>query len=128
MRYIELNPVRARMAEDPAQYPWSSYRANGLGQSDSRLTSHDVYLALGSDAHERRAAYRAVFRAHLDQEAIHDIRLALNQNQPLGDSRFHARIEQITGQCREARPRGRPRVEEGRHNEPTPGQGKLQID
>ena len=27
-RYIELNPVRAGMAGDPAHYRWSSYRAN----------------------------------------------------------------------------------------------------
>ena len=26
MRYIELNPVRANMVNDPAQYRWSSYR------------------------------------------------------------------------------------------------------
>ena len=38
MRYIELNPVRANMAPDPAQYRWSSYRHNGLGQTDSRIT------------------------------------------------------------------------------------------
>ena len=30
-RYIELNPVRAGMVVDPGDYPWSSYRANGLG-------------------------------------------------------------------------------------------------
>ena len=28
MRYIELNPVRADMAIDPADYPWSSYHYN----------------------------------------------------------------------------------------------------
>ena len=27
MRYIELNPVRAAMVEDPAHYRWTSYRA-----------------------------------------------------------------------------------------------------
>jgi len=30
-RYIELNPVRAAMVEDPAHYRWTSYRANALG-------------------------------------------------------------------------------------------------
>jgi len=25
--YVELNPVRARMVEDPKEYRWSSYRA-----------------------------------------------------------------------------------------------------
>ena len=37
-RYIELNPVRAGMVTDPGQYRWSSYRHNGLGLPDERLT------------------------------------------------------------------------------------------
>jgi putative transposase len=109
-RYIELNPVRAAMVEDPAHYRWSSYRANGLGQPDSLLTSHGLYLALGSNEQDRQAAYRALFRAHLDRDAIDDIRLALNQNQPLGNERFYARIEQMTGIRREIKARGRPRL------------------
>lgn len=30
-RYIELNPVRAGMVTDPADYAWSSYRSHALG-------------------------------------------------------------------------------------------------
>lgn len=110
-RYIELNPVRAAMVEDSANYRWSSYRANGLGQDDPLLTPHPVYSALGSTESERLAAYRALFRPELDGDAISDIRMALDQGQPLGDSRFLASIERATGQRREgeARPRGRPR-------------------
>jgi putative transposase len=74
MRYIELNPVRAGMVGDPGQYRWSSYRANGLGQADARLTPHSLYLALAAHADERRVAYRALFRPHLDEEAASDIR------------------------------------------------------
>lgn len=110
MRYIELNPVRAAIVEDPAHYRWTSYRANALGQADARLTPHALYLALGKTPRERQAAYRALFRAQLDRAAIDDINLALNQNQPLGNNRFLARIEKVTGMRREARPRGRPRV------------------
>jgi putative transposase len=108
-RYIELNPVRAAMVADPADYRWTSYRANALGQADQLLTPHGVYLGLGIDPTQRRAAYRALFRAELDCEAISDIRLALNQNQPLGNGRFIARIAKLTGERRQARPRGRPR-------------------
>jgi len=43
MRYIELNPVRAAMADDPTHYRWTSYRHNGLGQADSRLRPHPLY-------------------------------------------------------------------------------------
>jgi putative transposase len=31
-RYIGLNPARANMIEDPADYHWSSYQINGLGK------------------------------------------------------------------------------------------------
>ena len=108
-RYIELNPVRANMVDDPAHYPWSSYRANGVGQSDALLTLHAVYLELDRQVQERLAAYRALFRPQLDEEAIADIRLALNQGQPLGKGRFLDTIERMTGQRCEVRPRGRPR-------------------
>ena len=108
-RYIELNPVRAELVSDPALYRWSSYRANGLGQADALLTPHELYLALDRQAPARLAAYRALFRSELDEEAIAEIRLALSQGQPLGKGRFLDTIERMTGQRREARPRGRPR-------------------
>lgn len=108
MRYIELNPVRAAMVSDPGDYRWSSYRCNGLGRTDSLLSPHPLFTALGSEDKERRAAYRKLFRAQLDAEAIADIRLALNQSQPLGGSRFQAQIARAFGERREARPRGRP--------------------
>lgn len=110
-RYIELNPVRAAMVEDPAHYRWTSYRANGLGQPNARLTRHPLYQRLGRTDEERQAHYRGLFRAQLDRAATDDIRLALNQSQALGNARFYAKIEQMTGQRREARPRGRPRLE-----------------
>ena len=108
-RYIELNQVRAGMVADPALYPWSSYRANGLGEPDLLLSPHALFLGLASDAIERQAAYRALFRSELDHEALSDIRLALNQGQPLGKGRFLDQVERMVGRRCEVRPRGRPR-------------------
>ncbi|TAK66254.1 MAG: transposase [Betaproteobacteria bacterium] len=62
MRYVELNPVRARLVARPGQYRWSSFRANALGQDDMLLTPHAHYCALGRDAESRQASYRALFR------------------------------------------------------------------
>ena len=62
MRYIELNPVRARVVARPEQYRWSSFRANALGRDDPLLTPHAHYCALGRSAGSRQAAYRALFR------------------------------------------------------------------
>ena len=106
MRYIELNPVRAAMVDDPAHYRWTGYRSNALGQASLIVSPHPLYIAMGSTGPRRQSAYRALFRAQLDEAAIADIRLARNQNQPLGDNRFHASIERMMGERREARPRG----------------------
>ena len=126
MRYIELNPVRAAMVDDPAHYRWTSYRSNALGQNSEIISPHPLYFAMGSTGPRKQGAYRALFRAHLDEAAIADIRLALNQSQPLGDSRFHAGIERMMGERRQARPRGRPRaivVPQGKET----GQGSLEL-
>ena len=50
-----------------------------------------------------------MFRAELDDAPITELRMALNQNQPIGNRRFYADIEAMTGQRRELRKRGRPR-------------------
>ena len=126
-RYIELNPVRAGMVDDPAHYRWSSYRHNALGQDNRYLSQHSLYVALGKDDKARQARYRRLFRVALDNEDISDIRLALNQNQPLGNSRFYAKVEAMTGQRREPKPRGRPKKQPDESPAHSVGQGELPV-
>lgn len=52
-RYIELNPVRADMVKDPADYSWSSYQCNALGKKTDLLTPHPLFMALGKTEKER---------------------------------------------------------------------------
>lgn len=108
MRYIELNPVRANMVNDPAQYRWSSYRHNALGLADERITQHSLYLALDEDVGRRQAAYRELFRSELDEDALTDIRLALSQGQPLGSERFNEAMCAAVGMRRARKKPGRP--------------------
>jgi putative transposase len=61
MRYIEWNPVHARLARLPGAYRWSSHRANALGEADPLLTPHPYYYALGRTPSARQAAYRRLF-------------------------------------------------------------------
>jgi len=61
MRYIEENPVRAGLAGRAADWPWSSYRCNALGEDDALITPHAHYFSLGRSSAERRAAYAAMF-------------------------------------------------------------------
>ena len=107
MRYIELNPVRAAMVADPGGYRWTSYRANGLGNPDARLTPHPLYLGLDADPVSRRAAYRALFRRQLDAEAASDVREALKLGMPLGSERFAEAICARLGIRRNTGKRGR---------------------
>lgn len=61
MRYIELNPVRAGMAAQPADFAWSSHRHHVGLTVDALITDHPVYWALGNTPFERQAAYVRLF-------------------------------------------------------------------
>ncbi len=115
------------MVDDPAHYRWSSYQQNALGQANRYLVPHPLYGELGEDDKKRQATYRSLFRAELGKDAISDIRLALNQNQPLGNSRFYAKIEAMTGQRREPQPRDRPRKQREESRAHYAGQEELPI-
>jgi len=67
-RYIELNPVRAGMLDNPADYPWSSYRTNALGERNPLLSPHPLYLAIGTNDAEHQAAYCDLFATQLDPD------------------------------------------------------------
>jgi putative transposase len=95
-RYIELNPVRAGIANHPGDYRWSSYRANGLGQPARLWTPHRAYCDLGKSPAARAAAYRALFAGHIDSTLVDQIRLATHQGMALGEDRFKENIEQLS--------------------------------
>ncbi len=39
-RYIEMNPVKANRVKKIADYPWSSFRHNALGEENSLITEY----------------------------------------------------------------------------------------
>lgn len=110
-RYIELNPVRAGMVNDPADYVWSSYRAHGLGKRIKMHSPHEEYLKLGKEADSRQSCYRSLFETNIGTRMITDVRVALNKGLALGDTRFKDEIERLCG--RRVRPArmGRPMIE-----------------
>ena len=108
-RYIELNPVRANMVWHPAEYAWSSYRFNAQGEHSIPLVEHPVYTALGDDLEGRRAAYRELFRYHLDPGIVDQIRSATNGNYALGSERFRREVAATLARRVEPGKSGRPR-------------------
>lgn len=87
-RYVELNPVRAGMVQDPGEYRWSSCRRNGLGKEDGLISEHECYGLLGGGQVQRCQAYRDLFRSELGEAALGEIRSAAMKGAPLGDERF----------------------------------------
>lgn len=105
-RYIEMNPVRANMVADPANYQWSSYRSNGLGKPSTLWTPHPVYFGLGRSERDRLLTYRALFKVSTDAALLKEIRAATNKGLALGGVRFKKRIERLTGRRVTPRKRG----------------------
>ncbi|QNH23380.1 Transposase IS200 like protein [Xanthomonas sp. GW] len=95
-RYIELNPVRAGMAADPADYPWSSHSCNGLGQANSLAQPHRSYLAIAPTG-ERADHYRRFVLDAIKPDETAAIRLNLQRQHALGNNRFRAVIEYQPG-------------------------------
>ncbi len=93
MRYIELNPVRAKgLVKRPADYPWSSYACNALGEANDIITAQLEYKRLGKTCHERQTCYRKLFRSKLPEETLTTIREATNKAWILGDDKFKKKI------------------------------------
>jgi putative transposase len=108
-RYIDLNPVRAGIVSNPADYTWSSYCVLADGAGDGLVSPHQVYLALGADAAARQAGYRDLFRAALDPAWIDELRAATNGGWAFGPERFKREIAEAAGRRAEKLPAGRKR-------------------
>jgi putative transposase len=107
-RYIELNPVRAGMVNQPRDYRWTSYHTNALGKTSNLIIPHEEYQRLGREENIRLEAYRALFKAHLDEEIVGQIRNATNGNYVLGGERFQKEIEVALGRRARRGQAGRP--------------------
>ena len=110
-RYIELNPVRAGMVADPADYSWSSYAAHAFGRKIKLWQAHAEYERLGEVPGARQAVYRQLFAEDLGQEVLSDIREAVRTGFVLGNEQFRNQVEEITGAPQSLRKRGRKRAQ-----------------
>ncbi|WP_196801679.1 transposase [Thioalkalivibrio sp. ALM2T] len=106
-RYIELNPVRARMVVAPGDYAWSSYRQR-MGEAECWLDLDPAYLDLGRSGPERRLRYARFVQEGVPENELTLMREALQRGQLTGNDRFVDEVEQIIGSRIERRRPGRP--------------------
>jgi putative transposase len=93
MRYIELNPVRAKnMVKHPVEYPWARYSYNALGKVEQLVTPQLEYQRSDTTKQERQSACRQLFRARISDMTLEALREATNKAWVMGSERFKARM------------------------------------
>lgn len=107
-RYIELNPVRAAIVKQPADYRWSIYASNASGAFDPLVRPHSAYVALGITPERRRTAYREFVVQATAETELDEIRLHLQRQYAFGPNRFRDAIEAQLGRRAGPAKIGRP--------------------
>jgi putative transposase len=88
-RYIERNPVRARLVQRPEDYKWSSARAHIFTIGDELISKNDPFSSIDD--------WSRFLRKEEIEEDVSTIRRHSRTGRPLGDENFVRRLEEITG-------------------------------
>ena len=107
-RYIELNPVVAKMVPVPEDYPWSSFHTNALGETSDLIFPHATWLSLGETDEERQKAYRELCEEKLSADDVEALRYGTRKQLPVGSPEFKANIESTLSVKLGTGKRGRP--------------------
>lgn len=107
-RYIERNPVAARMVRAPQDYRWSSVAANTGQCADALVTPHAEYMALGPDEASRRESYSRMVQESVDEELVRQIRESRDTGYPLASDALKAALAARLGRKTEPGRAGRP--------------------
>ncbi len=107
-RYIEMNPVRAGLVADPAEYRWSSY-AHHIGlRPEPLISEHPLIWSLGNTPFERQGAYRRLFDSASADADTETFRASIQGGWVIGRPEFAQAVQAQS--CRPVLPRrpGRP--------------------
>lgn len=117
MVYMDLNPVRAEMAMDPGDYPWSSYAHYVGRRSDRLITPHPLYWELGNTPFARDEAYAALVRAGVSPDQQRALTDSALRGWALGEPDYVADLQRRTERRVVRAQAGRPRMHK---NKPVP--------
>jgi putative transposase len=96
MVYIDLNPVRAGMVEQAADFKWSSHR-HCIGQwSDKLVSPHALFWGLGNTPFAREAAYAGLVQTGLAQSQKEQLTQSALSGWALGSANFVGGLQQNT--------------------------------
>jgi putative transposase len=109
LRYIEANPLRAKLVKHAGEYCWSSFACHGNGRADPLLDSTPAYEALGVRADTRLRRWSAYVHQTPDANELEAIRRSNEMGLPYGESSWIDRLTRRLKLDLTIRPRGRPR-------------------
>ncbi len=89
VRYVAMNPVRARLVERAADWRWSSVGAHLAGADDGLVTVAPIL--------ERVDSFAAVIESDAESPSFAAIRAAETTGRPLGAADFVADLERVLG-------------------------------
>jgi putative transposase len=112
LRYIEANPLRAKLAEHAGEYRWSSFACHGNGHADELLTPVPAYDLLGTSASVRQRRWSAYVHRTPDEVELAAIRRSNETGLPYGELSWTDRLCKRLKIDLIIRPRGRPRKKE----------------
>lgn len=108
-RYIELNPVRAKMVEQPQDYVWSSYGDKIGVRRTPWLDLDPCYQGLARTEKERRRCYQEFVMSAIPNDEWTLIRQAVQRGQLTGTERFIEEVAAKIGKRVVLRGQGRPK-------------------
>lgn len=113
LRYIEANPLRAKLVRRAEQYRWSSFACHGTGAGNALLDATPAYEALGARSATRERRWAAYVHQTPDAEELAAIRRSSATGLPYGEESWVDRLSRRLQIDLTIRPRGRPRKSEG---------------
>jgi len=109
LRYIEANPLRARIVRRAEEYLWSSYPYHGVGQANELVDRLVLYEELSPTPSVRRRKWAEKVHRPLEEQALKAIRRASATGLPYGNPAWVERLAKRLDLDLTIRPRGRPR-------------------
>ena len=110
IRYVERNPVRARMVRKAENYRWSSARAHCRFIQDDVLTTRSSWRkqveAIGD--------WSAWLAQGDEPQELEVLRRNADKGLPCGSEKFIRKLEKLTGRGLQYRPQGRPRKDDAK--------------
>jgi len=112
LRYIEANPLRAKLVARAEKYPWGSYAVHGEGKRNDLVDPLAPYESLGPYPKVRQRRWAEKVHRPLEEATLVRLRRSSETGLPYGDERWVERLAEKLGLDLTIRPRGRPRKTE----------------